>query len=736
MRILMIVMLSFSLGMVLTLFPVGGLWLFAAVLLILGAVFFLFYRQKELRLALLLISLGAGIFCGLIYNSHVAAPARQYAGTTQTVTGEVTSYSRPTSYGITVEAELFLPETTTAATVFLSTDEPLIPGDRFTGQLRLLDSNQDQSFYSYSEGIFLLGYGKKDITIEFCDHISIKYLPKRIAHALDESLERVFPSDVLGFATALTTGNRSGLSDLAKANLKASGIYHALALSGMHLSILLGMTDFLVLRRRRAKALFGIPVTILFTIVTGCAPSMMRAAVMEILLLSAGLFRRERDVPTSLSLALGLLLLQNPWSILNWGLQLSFLSVIGIALFSGRIYKGLAGKKKTGVPGKLKHFFVSSLSVTFSAMVMTIPCMAVYFGYISLISPVTNLLTSTVVSFCFGGSLVTALIGLFCTPLARILGWVFAWGFRYIDLIAGILAGLPFAQFYTQSFYSIIWLVLLYFMIALLARRNTRKIIPVCCMLASFSICTLFTLLEGLSPSVTALDVGQGQCIVLKSGGGTTIMVDCGGNNGNAGDIAAEHLSSAGENRLDLLVITHYDEDHVGGIHELMDRVSIDAIALPNIAHETRYLLSQLAEEKGIRLYFINSDTKVSFGSSGLTIYPPLSKGESNEAGLSVLAQLGSMKLLVTGDMDASTEHLLIEEKDLPDIDVLIAGHHGSKYSTSEALLEATSPERVIISVGDNSYGHPAAEILARISACNAEIFRTDLDGSVTIRGN
>lgn len=736
MRILMIVMLSLSLGMVLTLFPVGGLWLFATVLLILGTVFFLFFRKTELRLTLILLSLGIGIFLGLIYDRQVAAPALQYSETTQLVTGEATSYSTPTAYGISVEAKLFFPDTTASATVYLSTDEPLVPGDRFTGQIRLVDSNGDGSFYSYSEGIFLLGYGKKDISIEFCDKIPVKYLPKRIAHILETSLEKAFPADTLGFAMALTTGNRSGLSDLAKANLKASGIYHALALSGMHLSILMGITGFLALRHRRMRALLGIPVTILFTIITGCSASMVRAAVMQILLLSAGLFHRERDIPTSLALALGILMAENPWCILNWGLQLSFLSVIGITLFSSRLYRFFMGKKKKGHFRKAKRFVASSLSVTFSAMVMTMPCMAVYFGYISLVSPLTNLLTSTVISFCFGGSLITALMGLIYMPVARILGWGIAWGFRYIQLISGILSKIPFGLLHTRSFYSLIWLVLLYFMIALLAKRNTRKIIPLCCVIASYSICTLFTLLEGLSPAVTALDVGQGQCILMESGGGTTIMVDCGGNRGNAGDVAAEYLSSIGENKIDLLIITHYDDDHVGGIPELLGRVQVDAIALPDIAHETRYLLSQQAQEQGISLYFVETDLRVSFGSGNLTIYSPLSNGDSNETGLSVLASLGSMTLLVTGDMDADTERRLIAEKDLPDIDVLVAGHHGSKYSTSEELLEATCPERVIISVGDNSYGHPAAEILARIAAFEAEILRTDLSGSVTIRGD
>lgn len=740
MRVLMIVMLSLCIGLCLSLLPLGGaiLPIAAAAFLALGLVFLIFLRKREPRLTLIFIFLAIGVFFGWQYQNHVVQPALRYAGSTMEVTGKAISYSEKTTYGISVDAVLYLDEIETKALVYLYTEEELKPGDCFTATIRLENSNQDGSYYAYSDGVYLYGYGKKGTVIEPCESVPFIYFPKVIAHRLEQSLEQAIPADVLGYAMALTTGNRSELSTLSKANLKASGIYHALALSGMHMVVLVGMINLLVFKRKRPKALIGIPVCVLFTVITGASPSVVRAMVMQCLCLSAYLFRQEKDTPTSLSLALGLLMMENPWCILNWGLQLSFLSVIGMELFSQRIQNFLLGKKKrkNKVIQKIRRSITGSLSSTASAMLMTIPLMAVYFGFISVISPITNILTGTVISICFGGSLFTALIGLFCVPAASLLGWILAWGFRYVDQIAGFLARVPFGQVYTRSVYGLIWLLILYVVIFLLAwKGNKKKIIPICCAVSSFAVCMLLILLEGLTSSVTAIDVGQGQCILLKHGS-ASVMVDCGGNQGNAGDIAAEYLSSIGETELDMLILTHYDSDHVNGVAELMQRTHVEAMALPDIESETRNELIALALEQGTDLYFIRQDTELWFGGERITIFAPLGAVSDNESGLSVLADVDNFEILVTGDMSGTTEKILLMKKNLPKVDVLVAGHHGSKDSTSEALLKAVSPACVIISVGENNYGHPAEQTLGRIRAQGAEIRRTDVEGDITIKGD
>lgn len=737
MRVLMLIMLSLCGGLCFSLIPVGegALTLLAGILLGLGLLFLLFLRKQEPRLVLIFIAAGIGVFWGLGYRARTVTPALQYAGTTQEVTCEAISYSTPTEYGIQVEAKLWLPDVETRATLWLSTQESLKPGDMITAKLRLKDSRQSDSYYNYSEGIYLLGYGSGEPEITPCQTIPFRYFPRRIAHGLEQALREVCSEDTVGYAMALTTGNRSCLSDLSRANLKLSGIYHAMALSGMHMAVLVGFVDLLVLKRKRHKALLGTPICVLFTIVTGCSPSVVRAAVMQCLCLSASLFHREKDSPTSLSLALGVLMVENPWCIFNWGLQLSFLSVIGIELLGASFTRFLVERNPfhRKLTQRLWRFVAASLSATASAMLMTMPLMAVYFGFISLVSPITNILTSTVISICFGGSLVTAILGLSCPTVAGILGWCLDWGFRYVDTVAGAFANVPMGQIYTQSLYGLVMLGMIYIVFCI-CYQSRRRIIPICCGGTLFSLCILFILLEGIAPSVTVLSVGQGQCVLLRNGSGT-IMVDCGGNEGNPGDIGADYLLSLGETQLDLLVLTHFDDDHVGGVPELLRRTRVHALAIPDVASSARNEIVTQALELGTEIYIIRQDTTVSFGDGVVTLFSPLGKSSDNEAGLSVLADIGDFEVLLTGDMSEETEEILLEQQDIPRVDVLLAGHHGSKHSTSEQLLTETAPEYVIISVGDNRYGHPTEEVLQRIEKQGAILYRTDQDGNVTIRG-
>ncbi len=131
----------------------------------------------------------------------------------------------------------------------------------------------------------------------------------------------------------------------------------------------------------------------------------------------------------------------------------------------------------------------------------------------------------------------------------------------------------------------------------------------------------------------------------------------------------------------------------------------------------------------------VYSDNRV-LGAAALTVYPPVGEGGDNEEGLAVLASAGDLDLLVTGDMDRATERKLLAAYDLPDLEILTAGHHGSGYSTSEELLEALRPETACVSVGSNSYGHPSEETLERLARQGCTVFRTDLHGDIHLSLN
>ena len=168
---------------------------------------------------------------------------------------------------------------------------------------------------------------------------------------------------------------------------------------------------------------------------------------------------------------------------------------------------------------------------------------------------------------------------------------------------------------------------------------------------------------------------------------------------------------------------------------ELLERLEVGLLVLPDVEEEDplRREITALAEEKGIETLFLAEDADVTFGESALRIYAPLGSGGANEEGLSVLCTAGDFDGLITGDMNDTVEKRLVKYGSLPDLELLVAGHHGSKYATSEELLLATRPELAVISVGYNTYGHPAPETLERLAAAGCAIYRTDWSGTVTI---
>lgn len=142
----------------------------------------------------------------------------------------------------------------------------------------------------------------------------------------------------------------------------------------------------------------------------------------------------------------------------------------------------------------------------------------------------------------------------------------------------------------------------------------------------------------------------------------------------------------------------------------------------------------ELAAREGAEVIVVDETKELSLGDAGLTLFPPLGGGTSNESGQFILCSYGEFDVLITGDADSFVEKMLVKYCPIPDIELLVVGHHGSKNSTCEEFLQATAPELAVISAGaGNSYGHPAVETLDRLEAMGSQIHRTDLEGAVTV---
>lgn len=740
---------GFSLGIFLAQYLLPpALWLPGAGLcLTLTALAVFLLRRTDLprRRALLLgCALAAGLGYNALYTQLVLSPAELLADTErEAVTMTLCEYPEATSYGAQVTVRLN--GLTPGKAVYYGSEAllGLEPGNTVTcdvsfGSARTVRGEEIRSFTS--KGVFLLCYRRGEETVETGSAGSLRWLPQRTARAMAERIDEIFSQDSAPFLTAILTGDRSGIPQKAGDDLSEVGLYHLLAISGMHCAYLMELL-YLVLgrHRRRLTAFLGLPLLLFYALLSGASPSVLRACVMLSFLLFAPLFGRERDSLTAIFAALLLILLANPFAAASVSLQLSFAAIGGILWVTPKLSDWLGKGRDLGAAGR---FVTGSVSVSLGAMVFTTPLCAMYFNSLTLISPVSNLLCLWCVGLIFCGGLLAVALSFLWLPLGPVLAFVPGLLVRYLLWMAGLLARIPYHALYFSNPYLKYWLGLLYllFGIAWLSREKGKRKwllsagLSAACLLYAVYLGSLRYAYGSLNAEV--LDVGQGQSVILSSQGDFA-LTDCGSLNRwkDAGGIAAEALQSAGCRQLRYLLLTHYDYDHVSGVQGLLERVGAETLLCPPDGGDTdaQAAILAAAEAHGTEVRFITEETTLPLGETTLTVYPPLGDDSSNERGLVYLVSAGDYDLLITGDIDAEMERRLIERYDLPDIEALVVGHHGSKYSTSSELLDALRPETAFISVGSNSYGHPSDQAMERLAERDITIYRTDLQGDLRL---
>ena len=712
------------------------------------ALLFLLRRPLARRAAVCILGLLAGLAWCRGYEALFLRPFEALSGKTAVFSAQALAAPQETSYGRSVSARLALDgKSCTAVLYFDEADGEILPGSRLSGTAKLTTAQEKHARgndYDLSRGVFLTASCRGPLHTE-PGQASVRLAPAMLAERLRAAIRAAFPSDTAGFIQALLLGDKTGLSYEDKNDLAIAGIYHAVAVSGMHVSILLGMILLLCGGNHRLAAALGLPAAAFFIVMTGAPASAVRAGVMQALVLCAPLVRRENDPPTTICAALLVLLAQNPWALLNVGLQLSFASTAGIVFFAGGLYRSLSENRllsrllrPKNVLSSLLRAMLTALCCTISSMVFALPITALQFGTVSLAAPVVNVLALWRLSIVFCSGLLTALLALALPAAAGVCAWALSWPVRLVLLIVRGAAKLPFAALYLENGYLIAAAVFLYGLALLLALRPravrfwqaaaAALLVTTCCMGLS---CADYALPDA---SFSMLDVGQGQCLVSRSGKSVS-MIDCGGQEDASGETAARFLLARGVTQVDRLILTHFDADHCNGVRQLLRRVRVKTLYVPELSPENglRIKLLFAAAQAGAAIRFVTDDLMLP---DGMRIFAPTGSAEEPNAGLCVLAACEKYDILMTGDLSEQAEYRLLSTHDLPHAAVLVAGHHGAAASTSEALLRAVKPEAVLISVGaDNRFGHPADETLRRIAKAGAAVYRTDLSGTITIRG-
>lgn len=733
----------------------ANLWLWLGLVALLPAGWFLWRKQR--RGVLLALGIAAALVWCAAYRMVMFAPGEALDGRRTQVTVRATELAGENEYGFSLPCYILTEGVDVRAVVY--GDEVLSavrPGDTLTLTADCTAQTwleQGQVSTPAARGIFVTLHARGEVEIKRAHRLPWWSLPRYGGQRLAQSVAAAFPEDVSGFLTAMVTGERGRVNDGDYTALTRAGAAHLMAVSGMHVCFLVGLLTLFTGAFPRRRAAVCLPVVFLFALAVGGSPSVLRAAVIWAFALLAPVFGREKDTWSSLSAALCLLLLLNPLSAGSAGLQLSFAAVAGITVVPPAVSPSLQ-KLRLPVPedagwwkrlslrgiNRLLALLTGVLVSTLGALVFTVPISAVYFGNLSLAAPLTNVLVVPIAAAVFALGLVTGLVGLVFPGAAEVMGAVLAWPTRYILAVARGISAFPYSAVTLTEVYYPAFLLFAYclLLIAVFWRGQRRRWwIFTACGLVMLGASVLFTRLTFHSGdlTVTALDVGQGQSVLLHSAG-ETVMIDCGGSgDADPGDVAADHLLNRGVTRLDKLILTHYHDDHTNGLATLFDRLDIGEVVLPSMEHdlERQTWILELAAAEKAAVTWVEGDQTSALGRATLRIFAPLGSGEANEEGLSVLVSAGDFDALITGDMGTTVEERLVKYHRLPRCEVLVAGHHGSAGSSGATLLNAIRPQTVLISVGDNPYGHPSAQALDRLTAVGADIYRTDLGGTLTV---
>ena len=739
MRILMWLSLGVTIACALGAYLYGS-WIFPAAVILFSLallVLVLTYWYPKLKIITVILfglSLGFGVFS--LQDDTLLADTRELHDQEIVVSIEALDYSYPTEYGAAFDGRLVLEDKTYQVRAYLDKDPRLEPGDRVRGVFRLSFTIGKSAYYP-ADGIFLVAYPQEHTVIQKYYQPQWHHYPAIWRNQLKEQIENCFPKDTAGFAKALLLGDRTGIDYETNTSFKLSGISHIIAVSGLHVSILFGMIYFLTFKRRFLTAFIGIPCVLVFAAIAGFSPSVTRASIMQCLMMVALLFDREYDPLTALGFSAFVMQIVNPYVVTSVSFQLSMGCMLGIFLFSEKIRGLLMDAKRLGRwRGKLTHWVTSSVSVTLSAMVFTTPLVAIYFGAVSLVGVLTNLLALWAITFIFYGIMVVVLLGFISGVIGSVMGWIVSWPIRYVLFVAKVLSSFPLAAVYTESIYIVIWLVIVYLLLGVfLLGKSKHPLLLTALIIFSLAVAIGLSWLEPVlwECHVTVLDVGQGQSVILHSGG-KTYLVDCGGDyDEGAADKAADTLLSRGISRIDALILTHLDRDHAGGAEYLLQRIETDAVYIPKIQDDEGK--AQHLKTRYSSVYELDEDICLSYGGVKLTVFAPESYNSGNESSMCILFQTENCDILIPGDRGFAAERLLLKEHTLPKIELLVVGHHGSKYSTSEELLAATKPEYAYISAGaDNRFGHPAQETLDRLAQWGVMTLSTAQEGTIIFR--
>ena len=593
-------------------------------------------------------------------------------------------------------------------------------------------------------------------------HVRPARIAQELRNSLLRSLHRVLPPSEAALLAGIMLGSQSDFPPGLTDDFALTGTAHILAASGMNVGFIALMILWLSKLLRVPPTIYTLSSLIclaFYSLICGGGASIVRADLMIGSFLVAGLLYREPDIGCAVAFSALVQLVQDPQTLYDIGFQLSYAAVIGITLTAPLIDK--AGRWGRGASSghtdlttrafaRIRYGLCAGITLTIAASIATAPLTAYHFHQFSLIAVPANLLiTPWLALLTYSGFALWAIAG-WLPGLAAL----FAHG-----LIGPAMAGLigiahvlarnqsaalssPTPENWMIAVYFAMMGMGLYFYIYGNETLRRRAWIPPSIVFCSGFAWILLFYPKSAGMMVTILDVGQGDCALLQTRDGVAV-VDAGPvtDTDDAGRrIVLPYLRGLGVQRIDTLVLTHADDDHIGGAATLLERLPVARVLMGGIPADSPayYRLMLALHDRGVPIYYPRQGMTVRLTPNldAKVINPDARTAMlDNDGSLSLHVRYGKTSLLLPGDSGSVAESEMINSGVDLKSDILKLGHHGSRLSSGETFLDAVQPVLAISSESRNNvFGHPSPYTISRLQKRGIPLLRTDQLGGIVLR--
>lgn len=624
------------------------------------------------------------------------------------------------------------------ATCYFDENTDLLTSETIKVKGKPISLSSNSSDYAYAQGL------SASLTVKDYEVVKDNLLLNAIVNVRRSVIKNFesFGGSQAGILQALVCGYRNTIQasgDYEK--YKICGLAHMVAVSGAHLAIVVMLLMYLLKLIKCSKILtilISSIFVVFYCIFAGVPISAVRAAIMVVMSLFSFFGKRASAPLNALAICIIVFIVMDPVTSVSVSLFLSTASTFSILVFSKLIESWFEE-----APEKLKEFVITPVALTTSANFSTLPFSAALFSQVSTIALLSNILITPFFSIACTLGVAFSILAVLIPGLASILIAVASLTTYPITWLIDALSQIPYAAIavsfdaISMLMLSVVLIVILFFWWPKLKLKQA--------LIGAGGVCILFACVIFVAPffendEIVMFDIGQGDSILFKSGG-KHFLIDTGTNDTQLRiEIAKNSI-----HRIDGVLISHHDDDHMGSLSSLASYCEIGDIFISNSTYSCgcknckSLIRSVDTVSKRGDVHGVTVGDRIGVGKFNMLVISPLSFSDEggNADSIVVKCERSDTKFvgLFGGDAEESTLNELIKEKKIGDIDVLKVSHHGSKKSVNDDVLNVLRPEVSLISVGvKNRYGHPSSECLTTLEKAKSKVYRTDTQGEIKVR--